>query len=61
MPYKNPPKTTRFHIGTSGNPFGRMPVITNKDLYYNLRILRMLVDIAMQQLRQKGNKNATES
>ena len=60
MPYKNPPKTTRFHIGTSGNPFGRMPVITNKDLYYNLRILRMLVDLAMQLLRQKGNNNATE-
>ena len=54
MPYKNPPKTTRFHIGTSGNPFGRMPDITNKDLYHNLRILRMLIDIAMQQLRQKG-------
>lgn len=61
MPYKNPPKTTRFHIGKSGNPFGRMPVITNKDLYHNLRILRMLVDIAMQHLRQKGNSNATES
>ena len=61
MPYKNPPKTTRSHIGKSGNPFGRMPVITNKDLYYNLRILRMLVDIAMQHLRQKGNTNATES
>ena len=61
MSYKNPPKTTRFHIGTSGNPFGRMPVITNKDLYYNLRILRTLVDIAMQHLRQKGNNNATES
>ena len=61
MPYKNPPKTTRFHTGTSGNPFGRMPVITNKDLYHNLRILRMLVDIAMQHLRQKGNNNATES
>ena len=61
MPYKNPPKTTRFHIGTSGNPFGRMPVITNKDLYHSLRILRMLVDIAMQLLRQKGNNNATES
>ena len=61
MPYKNPPKTTRFHIGTSGNPFGRMPVITNKDLYYNLRILRMLVDLAMQLLRQKGSNNATES
>ena len=61
MPYKNPPKTTRSHIGKSGNPFGRMPVITNKDLYYNLRILRMLVDIAMQHLRQKGNNNATES
>ena len=71
MPYKNPPKTTRFHIGPSGNPFGRigpsgnpfgrMPVITNKDLYHNLRILRMLIDIAMQQLRQKGNNNATES
>ena len=61
MPYKNPPKTTRFHIGTSGNPFGRMPEITNKDLYYNLRILRMLVDLAMQLLRQKGNNNATES
>lgn len=61
MPYKNPPKTARFHIGKSGNPFGRMPEITNKDLYYNLRILRMLVDIAMQHLRQKGNNNATES
>ena len=61
MPYKNPPKSTRFHIGTSGNPFGRMPEITNKDLYYNLRILRMLVDLAMQLLRQKGNNNATES
>ena len=61
MPYKNPPKTTRFHIGTSGNPFGRMPEITNKDLYHNLRILRMLIDIAMQQLRQKGTSNATES
>ena len=61
MPYKNPPKTTRFHIGTSGNPFGRMPEITNKDLYYNLRILRMLVDLAMQQLRQKGTSNTTES
>ena len=47
MPYKNPPKSTRFHIGTSGNPFGRMPEITNKDLYHNLRILRMLIDIAM--------------
>ena len=45
MPYKNPPKSTRFHIGTSGNPF----------------ILRMLVDIAMQRLRQKGTNNATES
>ena len=31
------------------------------DLYHNLRILRMLVDIAMQQLRQKGSNNATES
>ena len=61
MPYKNPPKSTRFHIGKSGNPFGRMPEITNKDLYYNLRILRMLVDLAMQLLRQKGNNNATES
>ena len=61
MPYKNPPKTTRFHIGTSGNPFGRMLVITYKDLYRNLRILRMLIDIAMQHLRQKGNNNATES
>ena len=61
MPYKNPPKSTRFHIGTSGNPFGRMPAITNKDMYHNLRILRTLVDIAMQQLRQKGNNNATES
>ena len=53
MPYKNPPKTTRFQIGKSGNPFGRMPVITNKYLYHNLRILRMLIDIAMQQLRQQ--------
>ena len=61
MPYKNPPKSTRFHIGTSGNPFGRMPVITNKDLYHNLRILRMLIDIAMRLLQQKGNNNATES
>ena len=61
MPYKNPPKSTRFHIGKSSNPFGRMPEITNKDLYHNLRILRMLVDIAMQHLRQKGNNNATES
>lgn len=61
MPYKNPPKSTRFHIGKSGNPFGRMPEITNKDLYYNLRILRMLVDLAMQLLRQRGNNNATES
>ena len=61
MPYKNPPKSTRFHIGKSGNPFGRMPEITNKDLYYNLRILRMLVDLAMQLLRQKGSNNATES
>ena len=61
MPYENPPKTTRFHIGTSGNPFGRMPEITNKDLYHNLRILRMLVDLAMQHLRQKGTSNATES
>ena len=56
MPYKNPPKNNRFRCGTSGNPFGRMPEITNKDLYYNLRILRMLVDIAMQHLRQKGNQ-----
>lgn len=24
MPYKNPPKSTRFHIGKSGNPFGRI-------------------------------------
>lgn len=61
MSYKNPPKTTRFHIGKSGNPFGRMPKITNKDLYHNLRILRTLIDITMQQLRQKGNSNATES
>lgn len=61
MPYKNPPKNNRFRRGTSGNPFGRMPEITNKDLYHNLRILRMLVDIAMQQLRQKGSNNATES
>lgn len=61
MPYKNPPKTTRFQIGKSGNPFGRMPEITNKDLYYNLRILRALIDIAMQHLRQKGSNNATES
>lgn len=61
MSYKNPPKTTRLHIGKSGNPFGRIPVITNKDLYHNLRILRMLVDIAMQHLRQKGTSNATES
>ena len=61
MPYKNPPKTTRFHIGTSGNPFVRMPEITNKDLYHNLRILRTIIDIAMQQLRQKGSNNATES
>lgn len=61
MPYKNPPKHSRFRHGTSGNPFGRMPEITNKDLYHNLRILRMLVDIAMQQLRQKGTNNATES
>ena len=61
MSYKNPPKTTRFHIGKSGNPFGRMPEITNKDLYYNLRILRILINIAMQQLRQKGSNNATES
>ena len=60
MPYKNPPKTTRFRIGKSGNPFGRMPEITNKDLYHNLRILRMLVDIAMQHLRQKGTNNAKE-
>ena len=61
MPYKNPPKNNRFRCGASGNPFGRMPVITNKDLYHNLRILRMLIDIAMQQLRQKGTSNATES
>ena len=61
MPYKNPPKNNRFRCGTSGNPFGRMPEITNKGLYHNLRILRMLVDIAMQHLRQKGNNNATES
>ena len=61
MPYKNPPRTTRFHIGKSGNPFGRMPVSTNTDLYRNERILRMLIDIAMQHLRQKGNNNATES
>ena len=61
MPYKNSPKTTRFHIDTSGNPFGRMPVITYKNLYHNLRILRMLVDIAMQHLRKKGSNNATES
>ena len=61
MSYKNPPKNNRFRCGTSSNPFGRMPEITNKDLYYNLRILRMLIDIAMQHLRQKGNTNATES
>ena len=61
MSYKNPPKSTRFHIGKSGNPFGRMPEITNKDLYHSMRILRALIDIAMQQLRQKGNSNATES
>lgn len=61
MSYKNPPKNNRFRCGTSSNPFGRMPEITNKDLYYNLRILRMLVDLAMQHLRQKGNSNAKES
>lgn len=61
MSYKNPPKNNRFRCGTSDNPFGRMPKITNKDLYHNLRILRMLVDIAMQQLRQKGTSNATEN
>lgn len=53
MSYKNTPKNNRFRCGTSGNPFGRMPKITNKDLYHNLRILRMLIDIAMQQLRQQ--------
>ena len=61
MPYKNPPKTTRFHIGTSGNPFGRMPEITNKDLYHSMRILRAIIDIAMQQLRQQGTSNATKN
>ena len=61
MPYKNPPKTTRFHIGTSGNPFGRMPEITNKDLYHSMPILRAIIDIAMQQLRQQGTSNATKS
>ena len=61
MPYKNPPNTTRFHIGKSGNPFGRMPEITNKDLYHSLRILRALVDTAMQQLRQQGTSNATKT
>ena len=61
MPYKNPPKHSRFRRGTSGNPFGRMPEITNKDLYHSMRILRAIIDIAMQQLRQKGNSNATES
>ena len=61
MSYKNPPKTTRFHIGKSGNPFGRMPEITSKDLYHSMRILRAIIDIAMQQLRQKGTSNATKS
>ena len=61
MPYKNPPKHSRFRRGTSGNPFGRMPEITNKDLYHSLHILRAIIDIAMQQLRQKGNNNATET
>ena len=61
MSYKNPPKSNSFRCGTSGNPFGCIPKITNKDLYHNLRILRMLIDLAMQQLRQKGNSNATES
>lgn len=61
MPYKNPPKHSRFRRGTSGNPFGRMPEITNKDLYHSLRILRAIIDIAMQQLRQQGTGNATKS
>ena len=61
MPYKNPPKNNRFRCGMSGNPFGRMPEITNKDLYHNLRILRAIIDIAMQQLRQQGTGNATKS
>lgn len=61
MPYKNPPKHSRFRRGTSGNPFGRMPEITNKDLYHSLRILRAIIDIAMQQLRQQGTSNATKS
>ena len=61
MPYKNPPKHSRFRRGTSGNPFGRMPEITNKDLYHSMRILRAIIDIAMQQLRQQGTANATKS
>lgn len=61
MPYKNPPKHSRFRRGTSGNPFGRMPEITNKDLYHSLHILRTIIDIAMQQLRQQGTSNATKS
>jgi|GEM_PF-7038153 hypothetical protein len=61
MPYKNPPKHSRFRRGTSGNPFGRMPEITNKDLYHSMRILRAIIDIAMQQLRQQGTGNATKS
>ena len=61
MPYKNPPKHSRFRRGTSGNPFGRIPEITNKDLYHSLRILRAIIDIAMQQLRQQGTSNATKS
>ena len=61
MPYKNPPKHSRFRRGTSGNPFGRMPEITNKDLYHSLHILRAIIDIAMQQLRQQGTGNATKS
>ena len=61
MPYKKPPKHSRFRRGTSGNPFGRIPEITNKDLYHSLRILRAIIDIAMQQLRQQGTGNATKS
>ena len=61
MPYKNPPKHSRFRRGTSGNPFRRIHEITNKDLYHSMRILRAIIDIAMQHLRQKGNSNATES
>lgn len=60
MPYKNPPKSSRFKAGRSGNPLGRTGVIDQKEIVRFLQTLNKIIHMAAQQLNTVNNSKETK-